>query len=93
MASNKAATATPGATAQFTLQFGLVSIPVAMRPATSDRDHGVKGRMLCPEHMVAGADALPLRGGRRADGEGRRGDGLRDLTEVPVISSSCPTRY
>lgn len=41
----------PRASAKITLMFGMVSIPIAMRPLASDRRKGVAGRLLCPEHM------------------------------------------
>jgi DNA end-binding protein Ku len=43
--------AMPRASAKITLMFGMVSIPVAMRPLAHDRRKGVSGRILCPEHM------------------------------------------
>jgi len=43
--------AMPRASAKITLMFGMVSIPVAMRPHVSDRRKSVSGRVLCPEHM------------------------------------------
>lgn len=40
----------PRASAKITLMFGMVSIPIAMRPLVADRRKTVAGRLLCPEH-------------------------------------------
>lgn len=40
----------PRASAKITLMFGIVTIPVAMRPVTGERRKDVAGRLLCPEH-------------------------------------------
>lgn len=40
----------PRASAKITLMFGMVSIPIAMRPLAGDRKKDVAGRLLCPEH-------------------------------------------
>lgn len=41
----------PRASAKITLMFGMVSIPIAMRPLTGDRRKDVSGTTLCPQHM------------------------------------------
>lgn len=46
-----ATVAMPRASAKITLMFGMVSIPIAMRPLVGDRAKDVKGRLLCPEHL------------------------------------------
>ena len=50
MASKERVSALPRASVNLTLNFGLVSINVAMAPALKSSRDGIKGRLLCPEH-------------------------------------------
>lgn len=51
MATKEKTRSMPRASAKITLMFGIVSIPIGMRPSVRDRRKDVAGRLLCPDHM------------------------------------------